>query len=371
MTVEMRIDVNPGIAGLRYDFTLSEGLELTGLTKGVITDTEDAENTLMPTTSLEQKLIIADSEKNNRGIGTLVILTVKVRDDVAAGAKLTISAVGEDDSIFDVNFDNVPHEDTPCTITVAGGGETPTVVPVTGVTLSGEGLTSEEGKYALLINEGDTATLTATVDPENATDKTVTWSADEGITVNNGVITTQIGTLGKFTVTAKAGEQTAVCEVTVKHANLQKVGEQPASCTEAGQKAHWFCDRCGLHYLIGDNDTVGEETASVIIPKLPHTLKLVAEKAATCTTGGNVAYWKCSVCGAMFKDANGSEPTNEEGVKTPANGHSYSSEWSKDANYHWHECTVCQEKEPGTENPHDWKVVVKKDYAEGSPTHEV
>ena len=369
LTVEMRIDSNPGIVGLQYDLTLSEGLELTGLTNGAtITDTEDASNSLSVTVSFEAKRIVVDGKENNKGVGTLAILTVKVRDDVAAGAKLTISAVGEDDSIFDVNFDNVPHEDTPCTITVAGGGENPNV-SVTGVTLD---------KTTLELTEGQEEQLTATVVPETATTRTVKWTSDsEQVTVDeNGKVKAlyyTAGSTGKatITVTTDDGGHTAVCKVTVQHANLQKVDEQPVSCTGAGQKAHWFCNRCGLHYLIGDNDTVGEETASVIIPKLPHTLKLVAEKAATCTTGGNVAYWKCSVCGAMFKDANGDVPTDEESVKTPANGHSYSSEWSKDGNNHWHVCTACHEKEPGTENPHDWKVVVKKNYAEGSPTHEV
>lgn len=195
--------------------------------------------------------------------------------------------------------------------------------------------------------------------------------------MNNGVITTQIGTLGKFTVTAKAGEQTAVCEVTVQHGKLTHTPDEAASCTKEGHQAHWFCDTC-KHYYTDVNGAPGEETTAdkVTIPASPHTLEPVAEKAATCTTGGNDAYWTCPDCGAMFKDANGSEPTDEESVKTPANGHTWSSEWSKDENNHWHECTVCQEKELNTENPHDWKVVVKKNYAEGSyeensPTHEV
>ena len=304
-------------------------------------------------------------------------LTFKV--DESATGELSIDARPDEDLEDNIShytdaslgeIEPVPYTITPCTITVAGGGENPNV-PVTGVTLD---------KTTLELTEGQEEQLTATVVPETATTRTVKWTSDsEQVTVDeNGKVKAlyyTAGSTGKATVTVTTddGGHTAVCEVTVQHANLQKVGKQPASCTGAGQKAHWFCNCCGLYYLIGDNDTVGEETTSdkVIIPASPHTLEPVAEKAATCTTGGNVAYWKCSVCGAMFKDANGSEPTNEESVKTPANGHSYSSEWSKDANNHWHECTACHEKEPGTENPHDWKVVVKKDYAEGSPTHEV
>ena len=61
-----------------------------------------------------------------------------------------------------------------------------------------------------------TATLTATVSPDNATDKTVTWiSADEKIaTVENDVVTA-VGN-GTTTITAQTGEKTATCVVTVR-----------------------------------------------------------------------------------------------------------------------------------------------------------
>ncbi len=372
VTVAFVIEKNPGTGAFQFQLSFDKSKLLL---KKLVAAGDISGYSVLGNTKVDSEkygMFSGDADEDTTETGALANLTFEVLDTVAGGEILTIDVEDASMKVGTVDGDPVPATITPCTITVAGGGETPTVVPVAGVTLSGKGLTSEEGKYALLINEGDTATLTATVDPENATDKTVTWSADEGITVNNGVITTQIGTLGKFTVTAKAGEQTAVCEVTVQHGKLTYKPGEAASCTKEGHQAYWFCDTC-KHYYTDVNGAPGEETAAdkVIIPKLPHTLKLVAEKAATCTTGGNVAYWKCSVCGAMFEDATGSMPTNEESVKTPANGHSYSSEWSKDANNHWHECTVCQEKEPGTENPHDWKVVVKKDYAEGSKQHEV
>ena len=59
-------------------------------------------------------------------------------------------------------------------------------------------------------------TLKATVAPDNATDKAVTWSSNKEsvATVTNGVVHA-VGE-GTATITAKAGDQTATCTVTVK-----------------------------------------------------------------------------------------------------------------------------------------------------------
>ena len=77
---------------------------------------------------------------------------------------------------------------------------------------------------ALELTEGETATLTATVLPENATDKTVTWSCDNTAvaTVADGVVTAVAE--GTAKVTAHAGDASAVCTVTVK-ADVVKVTE--------------------------------------------------------------------------------------------------------------------------------------------------
>lgn len=68
------------------------------------------------------------------------------------------------------------------------------------------------------VKVGETITLTATVLPENATNKTVTWtSSDTAIaTVKDGVVTGVAA--GTAKITAKAGEKTATGEVTVKAA---------------------------------------------------------------------------------------------------------------------------------------------------------
>lgn len=89
--------------------------------------------------------------------------------------------------------------------------EAPAVVPVDTLELSQNELT---------LTVGDTATLTATVGPENATDKTVTWSVDgDAVTVNNGTVTAVKA--GTAIVKATSGSATASCKVTVNEAVVE------------------------------------------------------------------------------------------------------------------------------------------------------
>ena len=70
-------------------------------------------------------------------------------------------------------------------------------------------------KTELTLEVGGEETLTATVAPDNATDKTVTWSSDNAAvaTVENGKVTAV--SAGSATITATAGDKSATCTVTV------------------------------------------------------------------------------------------------------------------------------------------------------------
>ena len=91
-----------------------------------------------------------------------------------------------------------------CTVTV-----TAAPVPVSGVSLN---------KDSTSLTVGDTETLTATITPDNATNKNVTWSSDTPsvASVNNGVVTAVAPGTATITVTTADGGFTATCAVTVR-----------------------------------------------------------------------------------------------------------------------------------------------------------
>ena len=89
-----------------------------------------------------------------------------------------------------------------CTVTVSKK-----VIPITSVTLN---------KTSITLTEQETFQLSASVSPDNATDKTVTWSSSNTsvATVSNNGLVTAVKE-GSTTITAKAGDKTATCTVTV------------------------------------------------------------------------------------------------------------------------------------------------------------
>lgn len=171
-------------------------------------------------------------------------------------------------------------------------------VPVTGVSLD---------RSALTLSEGDTARLTATVEPADATNQNVTWasSAPDVATVDaSGNVTAVAKGTATITATTEDGGKTATCTVTVEHAH------DPAAAWSSDASGHWHaCAGCGEKLNIA-----------------AHSGKVVGKRDATCTEAGYTGDTVCSICGYVVA----------KGVATPATGHSYQNGV----------CTACGAQEP-------------------------
>ena len=130
------------------------------------------------------------------------------------------------------------------TITATAGGKTASVVvtvadnpvPVSSVSISGDGVSN--GKLSL--KSGASVQLTATVKPDNATDRKVTWTSSDSSVANvmgTGVVTAG-SKAGTATVTATAGGKSASVQVTVEaqdpYAQLDALAKAHASDLEDG-----------------------------------------------------------------------------------------------------------------------------------------
>lgn len=98
------------------------------------------------------------------------------------------------------------------------------------------------------------------------------------------------------------------------------VSAQDATCTEQGVIEHWACGTCGK--LFADEAcTVEMSQADTVAPALGHKLEAVAEAPATCEEPGVRAHYACATCGELFLDAEGEQPADEDALAIPALGH--------------------------------------------------
>ena len=149
--------------------------------------------------------------------------------------------------------------ETVVTATTADGGFTATCT-VTVPQIAAESVTLDRETVSLVLGNpaADTATLTATVFPENATDKTVIWSAEPAEAVKltdngNGSCTVKALKAGETVVTATTadGGFTATCTVTVSSVSAESV--------ELDQKE--------LNLIVGDPESETATLTATVYPE--------------------------------------------------------------------------------------------------------
>lgn len=159
--------------------------------------------------------VVLDRETANIYIYDVFVLTATILPENASVQKVTWAS--SDASIAKVGVDTgqvtglaegeavitatAGDKSASCTITVSKK-----IIPVSSISL-------DNNTADLLV--GEALQLTATVLPDNATDRSVTWTSSNAdvATVENGLVTALAE--GKATITATAGEKTATCSVTV------------------------------------------------------------------------------------------------------------------------------------------------------------
>ncbi|MBO4635021.1 MAG: Ig-like domain-containing protein [Bacteroidales bacterium] len=198
---------------------VDEAGKVTAVKEGTATITAKAgEKSATCEVTVKKKVIEVESVTLDKAELTLVkgsseTLTATVAPENATDKTVTWSTSDAEVATVDETGKVTAVEGGTALITVKAGEQADTckvtvTVPVENIALDQTSLTLEEEK---------TATLTATVTPENATDKTVTWSTSDAVvaTVDETGKVTAVKE-GTATITAKAGEKSATCEVTVK-----------------------------------------------------------------------------------------------------------------------------------------------------------
>lgn len=258
-------------------------------------------------------IISAETSKqvNNAGTGSFNVGMTFGTDDNGdivpvikeGGILYTLKLTVKADAVFgstELKFGDVSYsKDNVSYVPTVLSGSTLTIVnPCTGITLD---------KDTLTIARGETATLTATVEPADTTN-TIVWSSenDNIATVENGVVTA-VG-LGETTITAACGDKTASCKVTVTKATIAgtaniytkegffygaTLGASPLITNDGRETAittiKWYRDGEADSIATGDKYTLGEKdigkqlyviiTADKYNGELKSKLTAVIEKA--------------------------------------------------------------------------------------------
>lgn len=112
-----------------------------------------------------------------------------------------------------------------------------------------------------------------------------------------------------------AGKQERVCssckevetrEVAPLGHKLEAVAEAPATCETPGVRAHYACATCGELFLDAEGEQPADEDA-LAIPALGHKLEQVVAVAPTIDKEGVEAHYRCTVCGELYWDAEGTK----------------------------------------------------------------
>ncbi len=155
-------------------------------------------------------------------------------------------------------FDDSNSENNKVVTTLAGSSD----VAVSSVSLDKTAYSTD--CVAIADKEYTGITLTATVLPDDATDKSLTWSTSDATvatvtpSADGNTAVVKALKLGTATITVTSVADTtkkATCTVTVAHKQISKVQDgSPATCTEGGKTVYYQCE-CGQLFSDAEGKT--------------------------------------------------------------------------------------------------------------------
>jgi len=272
--------------------TVNENGLVNAMEPGVVTitvETEDGGFTAACTVTVTEKVIpVTGVEIDPRlpmTIGTTSTLETTVLPENATDKRITwssnntgVATVNENGEVTAVGVGSAI-----VTVTTVDGGFTATCdvsvypISVTGVTVS---------PASLVLDPGESAQLTATITPKDATNTNVTWSSSNSRNVSvdqNGLVTMGNRSSGgaTITVTTEDGEYTASCEVSL-----------PVSVTGITLATDNI-------YLPSNTTTIGEAVAATVLPANAN------DKSITWTSSNNFVATIISSTGSVTTRSTG------------------------------------------------------------------
>lgn len=118
----------------------------------------------------------------------------------------------------------------------------------------------------------------------------------------------------------KYGKYSSLKTIKTKGHALKAFSQIDASCTKDGQKAYWKCSYCGMLFE-DSNGTKPVSMESIIIKAGGHNLQKHDSVEPTCETDGKKEYYSCKVCGKYFSDSKGENEVENGSWEIDAKGH--------------------------------------------------
>ena len=257
VTVTNPVVAVTGIKLNKTSVTLEKGK--TEKLTATITPDDATDKTVTWTTDNNKVAVVSDGTVSAVGVGTAVITA-----ETANGIKTT------------------------CTVTVKEP-----IVEVTGIKLS---------KTSVNLEKGKTTTITATITPSNATNKTVTWTSSDTkvATVSNGKITAKAA--GTATITAKSNNgKTATCKVTVKNPTVAVTGIKLSKTSVNLEKGKTTTITATITPSNATNKTVTWTSSNTKVATVSNG-KITAKAAGTATITAKASSGKTATCKVTVKN---------------------------------------------------------------------